>query len=756
TPPAAPPRPSAGPAPGPTPPQPTARAEASPPRPAAKPKAPAEPTPAGEAAAARRLLAAGDAAGAERALDRSLRLFPEEAELHRLRGRALLAQRRFADAEAALRRAIDLSPDLATAYFDLAACFAARGQRKNAIGALGMALRLGFRDVSALRGEGALAKVRGTRPFGDLMQRFFNSREAANPDEEARLEFAKKQLKAVFKRSRDPYDRALEVVRFAEAQNPAAVEFLAELLKDRAEIVRMAIAEQLGRTRDPEAQHWLCERAARARKASVRIALYRALGDLETNEAVDPLLQGLSDKTPAVRMAAARALGEHPDRRSVEPLIQLLEDAKPLDAVVIVEALGKITGQDLGLEAADWRNWWLAHPDAPIGPVRDPCRRKGREAFTVATPSGFASRSGKLKRKALKHNGGTLASERAVQGALEWLARHQSEDGRWDTDGWAINCKEKKAWERVTKVRERRWDVRVTSLALMTFLGAGHTHMSGEYSRHVRRGLDFLRRQQRRDGYVRGDHHPNHLHSHAAATIALCEAYLMTRDCSLRGPAQRAVDWIVRRQYPNGGWGWAKGESHTRAGGWNLVALVTADDAGLKVPASALVLFRSFLDSVTVFDDESRLGFAYGVLRPGTKVGEGLSVLDHEDVREGGNQLTTAIALWARLLLGQRRSEDAILGGLGQLAKNVPGRGAKGVAPPDEYLFFGSQAALMAGKKLWSQWNPAMSGALTASQVGRGCERGSWEPFDNHGRVYSTALGALTLETYYRYLRKLD
>jgi hypothetical protein len=58
---------------------------------------------------------------------------------------------------------------------------------------------------------------------------------------------------------------------------------------------------------------------------------------------------------------------------------------------------------------------------------------------------------------------------------------------------------------------------------------------------------------------------------------------------------------------------------------------------------------------------------------------------------------------------------------------------------------------------LWSRWNQAVKEALVKSQIDArsGCKAGSWEPADRWscegGRVYATAVNALTLEVYYRY-----
>jgi len=61
-----------------------------------------------------------------------------------------------------------------------------------------------------------------------------------------------------------------------------------------------------------------------------------------------------------------------------------------------------------------------------------------------------------------------------------------------------------------------------------------------------------------------------------------------------------------------------------------------------------------------------------------------------------------------------------------------------------------------AGGEPWRRWNEVVRKRLVATQVGgKLCARGSWPCPGAYskegGRVYTTALGVLTLEVYYRY-----
>ncbi len=112
----------------------------------------------------------------------------------------------------------------------------------------------------------------------------------------------------------------------------------------------------------------------------------------------------------------------------------------------------------------------------------------------------------------------------------------------------------------------RYWeaDTALTGLALLTFLGAGYTHIEGRYAETVEKGLNFLIEQQKPDGDLRGQSRVVGMYCHAMATLALCEDYALTGDERLRGPAERALAFSVAAA-PETGWpGTAPGSSGRR------------------------------------------------------------------------------------------------------------------------------------------------------------------------------------------------
>ena len=96
--------------------------------------------------------------------------------------------------------------------------------------------------------------------------------------------------------------------------------------------------------------------------------------------------------------------------------------------------------------------------------------------------------------------GASAASEQAVERALDWLARHQDPDGRWDAavaryddgtpvqgdDDFTAHCPGDEVCSGVCAYWEA--DTALTGLALLAYLGAGYTHLDGQYTETVDKG----------------------------------------------------------------------------------------------------------------------------------------------------------------------------------------------------------------------------------------------------------------------------
>ncbi|WP_166829489.1 prenyltransferase/squalene oxidase repeat-containing protein [Thalassoroseus pseudoceratinae] len=333
--------------------------------------------------------------------------------------------------------------------------------------------------------------------------------------------------------------------------------------------------------------------------------------------------------------------------------------------------------------------------------------------------------------RALSKRGGNQASDNAVASGLEWLASVQKADGSWN---FAEIGKSSQAG------RLRNGENGATAMALMTFLGAGHTHTApGPYQQTVKQGIDFLRlnfvSNRGPNGWdFRGENVGNAgMYIQGLVTIALCEAYGMTKDRLLRRPAEGAIQFIVKAQDPRGG-GWryqVQQAGDTSVVGWEIMALKSGHQAGLEVPRHAISGARKFLNSVAK-NDGSQYSYTPG---------------------QGPKASTTAIGLLCRMYLGWDHEEEALGEGIRYLVETGPARNDM------YYNYYATQSVIQytnAEGELWNSWNRRMRDWLVKTQRKDGPEKGSWNLADRHGsqggRLYMTCLAVMTLEVYYRVL----
>lgn len=331
-------------------------------------------------------------------------------------------------------------------------------------------------------------------------------------------------------------------------------------------------------------------------------------------------------------------------------------------------------------------------------------------------------------------HGATPASEAAVRAALQWLAANQGPDGSWNPARFEAG-QERRVLGQDRQGTGADADTGISGLALLAFLGAGQTHLQGTHRQTVQRGLEYLLRVQASDGNLAGRARAYaFMYCHAMAGLALSEAYAMTGDQRLRPAVQRAVAYTLHCQHPTtGGWRYRRGDlGDTSQLGWQLMLLKSAESAGIEVPTAALEGAIRYLKSVS--------SGTYGGLaayRPS----------------EPSSRPMTAEALFCKQLLGMSRQNPASDEAGDFLLGELPGTEA---AANFYYWYYGTLAMFQLGGPHWQRWNAALQDNLIGSQVQHGADAGSWHPRTvwggYGGRVYTTAMGALCLEVYYRYL----
>lgn len=352
--------------------------------------------------------------------------------------------------------------------------------------------------------------------------------------------------------------------------------------------------------------------------------------------------------------------------------------------------------------------------------------------------------------------GGNAASEGAVRAGLEWLSKHQNENGSWSFDHVHAACQGSCSQAGSLK----KSHMGATAMALLAMLGSGHTHFAGNFRPQVYKGFDYLLSYGKRSSStldLRGAAEGNTgMYIQGLATIALCEAVIMSEAASkrrsrsrtktsksarvdrkalqtslgrLRVASQLALNFIVQAQHPdNGGWRYQpRKDGDTSVLGWQVMALKSGEMAKMKILPASLRGASYYLDSV-----QTDNGACYGYTGPGRRPS------------------TTAVGLLSRMYLGWDRKRPALKAGIEFLSKAGPNRNDM------YYNYYATQVMHHWGGEPWDKWNKVMRKQLVDSQRKDDHAAGSWNVADTHGRsggrLYMTCLCVMTLEVYYRHL----
>lgn len=360
-------------------------------------------------------------------------------------------------------------------------------------------------------------------------------------------------------------------------------------------------------------------------------------------------------------------------------------------------------------------------------------------APTQATgvPAPYRLRMAPDRAAAAARQGATAQSEAAVEAALAWLAKVQEPDGHWDPLRYGGNV-ERSPLGQARPGAGAHAETGITGLALLAFLGAGHTHVEGEHAATVKRGLDYLLRAQGANGNLGGQAAKySFMYCHGMAGLALSEAYALTNDRQLTEPITRALAFTLSMQHrATGGWRYQLGDlGDTSQLGWQLMFLKSAEWGGFRVPQSARDGAARYLASVS----SGRSG-GLASYRPQERVTAAM----------------TAEALACRLLLGHAPGDPACREGSEFVLTSLPGAG------PDNfyYWYYATFALHHVQGEGWQRWNTQLQNRLISTQKTSGPDAGSWDTIclwgGYGGQVYTTAMATLSLEVYYRYLPLLQ
>jgi hypothetical protein len=356
-----------------------------------------------------------------------------------------------------------------------------------------------------------------------------------------------------------------------------------------------------------------------------------------------------------------------------------------------------------------------------LGMLSAPVTGLGGKTVGIAGPGGggFGQRLGPMRTQALAKYKGSAETERAVLAALRWLKNNQQTNGSWQ-------CQQSVAAG--------------TALAALAFLGHGETPESEEFGPAVNRALRYLVATVGPEGVVKENGRFADMYAQGIVMLALSEAYGMTQSPALRAPSERMVSAVIAAQkVPKkeprdfGGWRYSinASDSDSSVSGWIIMALKSARLAGIAVPEETFELASKYL--WTLYEDGT-----FGYNQPRKTPG------------------TTAIGVLCQQFMGQsgdRRIQKA----LDFLKEQKADWGeTKG-----DFVLYGwyyqTQAMFQGGGAYWEYWNRQIRDTMIRNQR----DDGRWLPPPRSeaeqkdlatSPVYSTALGCLILEVYYRYL----
>lgn len=293
--------------------------------------------------------------------------------------------------------------------------------------------------------------------------------------------------------------------------------------------------------------------------------------------------------------------------------------------------------------------------------------------------------------------------EKAIEKGLDYLAKTQLSNGSWP-DNYGKSPA-------------------VVGLALMAFMAHGEAPGRGKYRDATDKAIDYILSNAGQNGLIaRVGSQP--MYDHGFATLALAEAYGMSKRKDLERALLLAVRLIERVQNPQGGWRYQPrpADADITVTGCQLMALRAARNAGVKVRSLVIRKGLDYIKSCARPDG----GFAY---QPGGVSGKA----------------RTGIGVLLLHMLGESDSE-LVAKGADYLLKKPPRAG-------ESHFYYGlyycTQAMFQKGGEHWQLWRKNMLETVLALQT----EDGSWpKRGSSGGQTYAVAMAILALEVEWKLL----
>lgn len=186
----------------------------------------------------------------------------------------------------------------------------------------------------------------------------------------------------------------------------------------------------------------------------------------------------------------------------------------------------------------------------------------------------------------------------SVERGLEFLASIQQSDGSWIND---VGRKLGTDYGAYKVTNKNVGHIGVTALCCMAFISAGHTPISGAYTKTVQRALDYILDNQAPSGQILSN--GSRMYAHAFATMLLAEVYGMQHDRRVGAALRDATAFICESQVSDvqsqnfGGWRYEPRQldADMSITVCQVQALRAARTAGIRIDESYIEAARSYI-----------------------------------------------------------------------------------------------------------------------------------------------------------------
>lgn len=361
----------------------------------------------------------------------------------------------------------------------------------------------------------------------------------------------------------------------------------------------------------------------------------------------------------------------------------------------------------------------------------------------------YAGRSSSGRRSLASKYGGKIsgASESSVNKALEWLKKTQNANGSWAP----------------------QYQHAMTGLCLLTFLAHGEDTASKKYGETVSKAMQYLAQEtMNRNGVFPGGGTAD-VYTSGIVAYALAEAYGMTKLPMLKVPMEIVLERIVKGQQRSGGFDYGF-KKDTRwdlsVAGWQFQAMKAGYVAGADVKGLERAIERgvNFLEKVCFKRPRKDWDRPFGYTSPGggSDGMQGAGTLCLQLLGEGNSSAAKAGCKFINDIINNPKEPKKTRIKWDDMTWAIQGLHSN----PVYYWYYCTQAMFHSGGSHWKDWHEKFTPVAMRAQN----PQGYWE---SPGRIvtykneqgkmvtgskgtidkwYTTAMTALSLQVYYRYL----